>query len=131
MASAEETLRAIALHAEGPSARSAASTYKVNFYDREYGDLTDTVTTESFDTGAQLVLDRLPRQADYVVEATWTAGAGEMEVRSPHGTVLARVEIVDDIDVAAQPTVLQACTALQIGDATPLEQRLTPLKEAA
>ena len=29
--------------------------YKVSFYDREYGDLTDVVTTDTFDAGVQLV----------------------------------------------------------------------------
>jgi len=131
MASVEETLRAIESRAERAIAPSGASTYKVYFYDREYGDLIDAVTTESFDTGVQLVRDRLPREADYVVQATWTAGVGEMEVRTPRGTVLARVEIVGDVDVAVQPTVLLACTALQIGDSAPLEHLFIPLPEAA
>jgi hypothetical protein len=75
--------------APGPESTPAAmkASYKVFLYDREYGDLTDAVTTDSFDAGVQLVRDRLPVQADYVVEATWTRGIGEMEVRSPpwHG----------------------------------------------
>lgn len=105
--------------------------YKVFFYDREYGDLTDAVTTDSFDAGVQLVRDRLPLQADYVVEATWTRGLGEMEVRSPRGTVVARVQPVGDTDVTVQPPVIKACTALQVGNATPLEQLFTPMPEAA
>jgi hypothetical protein len=114
-----------------PEAVPALPNYKVFFYDREYGDLTDAVTTESFDAGVQLVRDRLPVQADYVVEATWTRGVGEMEVRSPRGTVVARVEPVADTDVAVQPPVMKACTALQVGDAAPLEQLFAPLPEAA
>jgi len=105
--------------------------YKVFLYDREYGDLTDAVTTDSFDAGVQLVRDRLPAQADYVVEATWTRGIGEMEVRSPRGTVLARVQPVDDTDITVQPPVNKACTALQVGDGAPLEQLFSPLPEAA
>ena len=39
--------------------------YKVSFYDRENGDLTDVVTTDTFRAGVQLVRDRLPQDADY------------------------------------------------------------------
>ena len=115
----------------GPEAVPALPIYKVFFYDREYGDLTDAVTTDSFDAGVQLVRDRLPVQADYVVEATWTRGIGEMEVRSPRGTVVARVQPVDDTDVAVLPPVTRACSALQVGDVAPLEQLFNPLPEAA
>lgn len=114
-----------------PEAAHAMPIYKVFFYDREYGDLTDAVTTDSFDAGVQLVRDRLPVQADYVVEATWTRGIGEMEVRSPRGTVVARVQPVDDADVAVLPPVTRACSALQVGDVAPLEQLFNPLPEAA
>ncbi len=114
-----------------PEAVPALPIYKVFFYDREYGDLTDAITTDSFDAGVQLVRDRLPVQADYVVEATWTRGIGEMEVRSPRGTVVARVEPVADTDVAVQPPVMKACTALQVGDGLPLRQLFAPLPEAA
>ena len=74
---------------------------------------------------------RLPVQADYVVEATWTRGIGEMEVRSPRGTVVARVQPVDDTDVTVQPPGTKACSALQVGDGAPLEQLFSPLPEAA
>lgn len=115
----------------GPCLLAPTLSYKVFFFDREYGDLTDTVTTDSFDTGVQLVRDRLPVQTDYVVEATWTRGIGEMEVRSPRGTVVARVEPVADADVAVQPPVIKACAARQVGDAEPLEQLFAPLPQAA
>jgi hypothetical protein len=122
-----------AMPAPGPESTPSAmkARYKVFLYDREYGDLTDAVTTDSFDAGVQLVRDRLPAQADYVVEATWTRGIGEMEVRSPRGTVLARVQPVDDTDITVQPPVNKACTALQVGDGAPLEQLFSPLPEAA
>jgi hypothetical protein len=146
MATTNETPRATEAHAQIASARelrriaqdtfglgtfAPKATYKVFFYDREYGDLTDAVTTDSFDAGVQLVRDRLPVQADYVVEATWTRGIGEMEVRSPRGTVLARVQPVGDTDVTVLPPVMKACSALQVGDAAPLEQLFSPLPEAA
>lgn len=121
--------RVVAPHEPGKV--PALPIYKVFFYDREYGDLTDAVTTESFDAGVQLARDRLPVQADYVVEATWTRGIGEMEVRSPRGTVVARVQPAADTDVAVQPPVMKACTALQVGDAAQLEKLFTPLPEAA
>jgi len=63
--------------------------------------------------------------------ATRTRGLGEMEVRSPRGTVVARVQPIDDTDVTVQPPVMSACTALQVGDAAPLEQLFSPLPEAA
>lgn len=148
MANANETPRAGEAHAQIASAHElrqlardtfglglqavpALPSYKVFFYDREYGDLTDAVTTDSFDAGVQLVRDRLPVQADYVVEATWTRGIGEMEVRSPRGTVVARVQPVADTDVTVLPPVIKACTALQVGDAAPLEQLFSSMPEAA
>jgi hypothetical protein len=148
MANANETPRAGEAHAQiasaqelrqlahdtfglGSEAVPALPSYKVFFYDREYGDLTDAVTTDSFDAGVQLVRDRLPVQADYVVEATWTRGIGEMEVRSPRGTVVARVQPVADTDVTVLPPVIKACSALQVGDAAPLEQLFSSVPEAA
>jgi hypothetical protein len=105
--------------------------YKVSFYDREYGDLTDVVTTDTFDAGVQLVRDRLPQDADYEVEATWTHGLGDMEVRTPRGTIVARVEAVNGGNVSVQPHVTVACTALQVGDAAPLDHLFDPMPEAA
>ncbi len=131
MSQKSEVPPAVSTPEPNPSLLAATVSYKVFFYDREYGDLTDAITTESFDAGVQLVRDRLPVQADYVVEATWTRGIGEMEVRSPRGTFVARVEPVADTDVTVQPPVIKACTALQVGDAVPLEQLFAPLPEAA
>jgi hypothetical protein len=105
--------------------------YKVSFYDREYGDLTDVVTTDTFDAGVQLVRDRLPRDADYEVDASWTHGLGDMEVRAPHGTVVAHVEAVNGGDVTVQPRVIVACSALQVGDVAPLDHLFDPIPEAA
>jgi hypothetical protein len=105
--------------------------YKVSFYDREYGDLTDVVMTDTFDAGVQLVRGRLPRGADYEVEATWTSGLGDMEVRAPHGTVVAHVEAVNGGDVTVQPRVIVACSALQVGDVAPLDHLFDPMPEAA
>ncbi len=105
--------------------------YKVSFYDREYGDLTDVVTTDTFDAGVQLVRDRLPQDADYEVDASWTHGLGDMEVRTPHGTVVAHVEAVNGGDVTVQPRVIVACSALQVGDVAPLDHLFDPMPEAA
>ena len=105
--------------------------YKVSFYDREYGDLTDVVTTDTFDAGVQLVRDRLPQDADYEVDASWTQGLGHMEVRTPHGTVVAHVEAVKGGDVTVQPRVIVACSALQVGDFAPLDHLFDPMPEAA
>jgi len=105
--------------------------YKVSFYDREYGDLTDVVTTDTFDAGVQLVRDRLPQDADYEVNASWTHGLGDMEVRTPHGTVVAHVEAVNGGDVTVQPRVIVACSALQVGDVAPLDHLFDPMSEAA
>ena len=105
--------------------------YKVSFYDLQYGDLTDVFTTDTFDAGVQLVRDRLPRDADYEVEATWTSGLGDMEVRTPRGTIVARVEAVNGGKVTVQPRVIIACTALQVGDVAPLDHLFDPMPEAA
>ncbi|MDL2338879.1 MAG: hypothetical protein QFE16_13645 [Pseudomonadota bacterium] len=105
--------------------------YKVSFYDREYGDLTDVVTTDTFDAGVQLVRDRLPQDADYEVDASWTHRLGDMEVRTPHGTVVAHVEAVNGGDVTVQPRVIVARSALQIGDVAPLDHLFDPMQEAA
>lgn len=105
--------------------------YKVSFYDREYGDLTDVVTTDTFDAGVQLVRDRLPQDADYEVEATWISGLGDMEVRTPHGTVVAHVEAVNGGDITVQPRVIVACSALQVGDVAPLDHLFDPMPQAA
>lgn len=105
--------------------------YRVSFYDREYGDLTDVVTTDTFDAGVQLVRDRLPQDADYEVDASWTHGLGDMEVRTPRGTVVAHVEAVNGGDVTVRPRVIVACSALQVGDVAPLDHLFDPMPEAA
>ncbi len=105
--------------------------YKVSFYDLEYGDLTDVVTTDTFDAGVQLVRDRMPQDADYEVDASWTHGLGDMEVRTLHGTVVAHVEAVNGGDVTVQPRVIVACSALQVGDVAPLNHLFDPMPEAA
>lgn len=105
--------------------------YKVSFYDREYGDLTDVVTTDTFDAGVQLVRDRLPQDADYEVETTWISGLGDMEVRAPRGPIVARVEAVNGSVVTVQPRVIVACSALQVGAAAPLDHLFDPMPQAA
>ena len=105
--------------------------YRVSFYDREYGDLTDMVTTDTFDAGVQLVRDRLSQDADYEVDASWTHGLGDMEVRTPRGTVVAHVEAVNGGDVTVQPRVIVACSALQVGNVAPLDHLFDPVPEAA
>lgn len=97
--------------------------YKVFFYDRECGDLEDVVTLDAFDTGVQLVCDRLDTRIECVVEASWTKGRGSLKVLTPGGTVLATVNAAEDADIAVHPVVSKACSALQSGDAS----RIGPL----
>lgn len=96
--------------------------YKVFFYDRECGDLEDVVTLDAFDTGVQLVCDRLDTRTNCVVEASWTNGRGALKVLTPNGTVLASVNAADDVDAAVHPVVSNACHALQSGDASRIGQ---------
>ena len=61
--------------------------YRAYFYERDYGDLEDVVTVDTFEAGVQLVRDRLARDGDYVITASWIKHQGEMTVATPHGTV--------------------------------------------
>ncbi|MDO8777420.1 MAG: hypothetical protein Q7K57_53630 [Burkholderiaceae bacterium] len=105
--------------------------YKVFFYDRECGGLEDVVTLDAFDTGVQLVLDRLDSHREHIVEAVWTHGKGTLKVLSPGGTVLARVDAADDANVAVHPVVANACHALQAGDASRIGQLFGLMLKAA
>ena len=105
--------------------------YKVFFYDRACGDLEDVVTLDAFNTGVQLVLDRLDSHREHMVEAVWTHGKGSLKVLTPGGTVLARVEAADNADVAVHPIVTNACHALQSGDATRIGQLFGLMLKAA
>ena len=86
----------------GPAMPSRPA-YKVSHYNFENGDLTEVVTTDTFDAGVQLVRDRLPRDADYEIDATWTSGLGNMKVWTPRGTIVARVEAVNRGPLTVQP----------------------------
>ncbi len=105
--------------------------YRVYFYDHHYGDLEDVITVATFETGVQLVRDRLTPDGDYVITASWIKHQGEMTVSTPHGTVLARVEADDSGAPAARPAVSNACGALRAGDAAPIEQLFGRELEAA
>lgn len=101
-----------------PLTMAEPKAYKASFYSREYGDLEDAVTVETFEAGVQVVRDRLPRDGEHVIEATWANGRGLLTVTSPRGTVLARLEALDDAMPVALPPVLEACQALRNGGAS-------------
>ena len=105
--------------------------YKVNFYDREYGDLLDVVTLDAFDAGVQWVRDRLDLSTECVVQASWMNGTGTVKVLSPRGTVLATVEPASHALVAVHPVVSRACQALQSGDASRLDRLFGVMLKAA
>lgn len=105
--------------------------YRAYFYAQEYGDLEDVVTVDTFDAGVQLVRDRLARDGDYVITASWIKHQGEMTVATPHGMVVARVEADVSGATTTQPVVLDACEALRTGDASRIEQLFGRMLEAA
>ncbi len=98
--------------------------YRVYFYAHDHGNLDDVVTVDTFDAGVQLVRDRLARDGDYVITASWIKHRGEMTVATPHGMVLARIEADDSDASTAQTLVLDACESLRAGDASLIEQLL-------
>ena len=110
---------------------SLPKAYRAYFYAHDHGDLEDVVTVESFDAGVQLVRDRLARDGDYVIAASWIKHRGEMTVATPSGMVLARIEADDSGTPTAQPAVLDACDALRTGDASRIEQLFGRMLEAA
>ena len=105
--------------------------YRAYFYAQEYGDLEDVVTVDTFDAGVQLVRDRLARDGDYVITASWIKHQGEMTVTTPRGMVVARVEADVSGVTTTQPVVLDACAALRTGDASRIEQLFGRMLEAA
>ena len=115
----------------GLSEPSTPTAYRVNFYDREYGDLQDVVTLGSFEAGVQLVRDRLSADGHYLITATWANHQGEMTVSPPRQMVLARIEVADDRVPLVQPPVFKACSALQAGDTSSIAHLFEHLPEAA
>lgn len=105
--------------------------YRAYFYAQEYGDLEDVVTVDTFDAGVQLVRDRLARDGDYVITASWIKHQGEMTVATPRGMVVARVEADVSGVTTTQPVVLDACEALRSGDVSRIEQLFGRMLEAA
>lgn len=105
--------------------------YRVFFYAHEYGDLEDVVTLDTFDAGVQLARDRLTRDGDYVITASWIKHQGEMTVTTPRGMVVARVEANDGGTPTPLPVVLEACDALRAGDTSRIEHLFERLLEAA
>ena len=95
--------------------------YRVLLYERDYGDLADVVTADTFERGVQVVRDRLAPGGDYAITAHWFGHEGEMTVATPHGTVLARVQPDHSSAPTTQPDVRDACHALQAGDASRIE----------
>ena len=114
----------------GPNMQSRPA-YRVSFYCHESGELTHVVTTDTFGAGVQLVRDRLPKDADYEIDASWIQGLGEMELRTPLGTPVARVEALSGGKVTAQRRVIAAFSGLQVGDVAPIAQLFDPVPEAA
>jgi len=110
---------------------STPKAYRVYFYAHEYGDLEDVVTVDTFDAGVQLVRDRLTRDGDYAVTASWIKHQGEMTVTTPRGMVVARVEMDESGTPTAGPVVLEACNALRAGDTSRIGQLFERLLEAA
>src|SRR5258706_4112354 len=110
---------------------SLPKAYRAYFYAHDYGDLEDVATVESFDAGVQLVRDRLARDGDYVITASWIKHRGEMTVATPSGMVLARIDADDSATPTAQPVVLDACDALRTGDASRIGQLFGRMLEAA
>jgi len=105
--------------------------YKVYFYSRACGDLEDVVTLNAFDAGVQLVLDRLDAHRGHAIEASWTNGRGALKVLTPSGAALATVEAADVVDVSVDPIVNKVCQALQLGDASRIEQLFGLMLKAA
>lgn len=105
--------------------------YRVYFYAHEYGDLEDVVTVDTFDVGVQLVRDRLTRDGDYAITASWIKHQGEMTVATPRGMVVARVDAADGDVPTPEPVVLEACDALRAGDTSRIEHLFERLLEAA
>ena len=116
-------------YSEAPSMRPAP--YKVFLYDREYGDLEDVVTLETFDICVQLVRDRLDLSVECVVQTAWVNGAGALTVLTPRGNVLARIESASHPSVAVHPVVRRACQALQGGDTSRLDRLFGAILKAA
>lgn len=105
--------------------------YRVLFYEHDYGDLADVVTVDTFETGVQLVRDRLSPDGDYEISAAWSKHQGEMTVATTHGTVLARIDADDGAAPTVQPDVRDACGALRAGDASRIERLFGRMLEAA
>lgn len=105
--------------------------YKVHFYGRACGDLEDVVTLDAFDAGVQLVLDRLDAHRGHAIEASWINGRGALKVLTPTGSALATVEAADVVDVSVDPIVNKVCQALQLGDASRIEQLFGLMLKAA
>lgn len=105
--------------------------YRVFFYERDYGDLADVLTVDSFEAGVQLVRDRLVPDGNYSITASWFRHEGEITVATSQGTVLARVEADDSAAPTPRPEVRDACSALQAGDASQIERLFGRLLEAA
>ena len=105
--------------------------YRVHFYDREYGDLDDVVTVPTFESAVQLLRDRLPATSAPIVEANWTRHQGELSVRTPHGTVVARIEADWTHAPEARSEVHAACLALRSGDASTIGNLFCKLLQAA
>ena len=104
--------------------------YRVFFYERDYGDLADVLTVNSFEAGVQLVRDRLGPDRNHAISAAWFRHEGEMAVATIQGTVLARVEADDSDSPTPRPEVRDACSALRTGDASQIERLFGRLLEA-
>lgn len=101
---------------------SEPDAYRVEFYAADYGDLEEVLTVANYADGVQLVYQRLVREGDYVVTASWVRQHGELTITTPRGMVLARVQAAAGCVVTATPAVLQACEALRAGNPSAITQ---------
>lgn len=107
------------------------SNYVVRFFHREYGDLEDVATVESFPQAVQLAVDRLAVHPMDQTDAGWANGRGTLSVRSQHGTVLLHIEAIEQPLPTVQPHVARACQALESGDAAHAGHLFTALRQVA
>ncbi|MEO3714108.1 hypothetical protein [Roseateles flavus] len=105
--------------------------YEVRFYSRDYGDLEDVATADTFVMALQLASEGHQAQPTDQSDALWTRDRGVLTVRSRLGTVLLHIEAVDLTPAVVQPHVARACQALEKGEPALIQQLFTALRQVA